>query len=82
VLIVALDVAIAILTTNMTVGLPGSENLGLGQVIGVWISAAAQLLLQVAYLIGLGAVIELVDRILWRLTPEAERRVRRSRRPA
>jgi hypothetical protein len=82
VVIVVLDVAIAILTNDQTVGLPGSQNLGLRLLIGAWISDAAQILLQVAYLIGLAVVIELVDRILWRLTPEAERRVGRSPRAA
>ena len=47
--------------------------------INFWISLAEQILLHVAYLIGLGVVVELLDRMLWRLTPEAERRPGRAR---
>ena len=62
-----------------------SERLGVASealrpmLISFWITLAQQILLHVAYLVGLGVVIELIDRILWRLTPEAERPTERAR---
>lgn len=76
VIIATLDVTLVILTKDKMVGLQLDAQARL------WISDVGQILLQVAYLTGLAVIVELIDRILWRLTPEAERRVRRSRRPA
>jgi hypothetical protein len=49
----------------------------------MFVETAVQLLRQAlystAYIAALGIVIELTDRILWRLTPEAERRGRKAR---
>ena len=76
-LIVALDLVTGM--SSYAKALSTSERLGVGRealrpvLINFWISLAEQILLHIAYLVGLGVVIELVDRILWRLTPEAER---------
>ena len=82
-LVVALDLATAML--SYAKALSASARLGIGSealrpvLIPFWISLAQQILLHVAYLIGLGVVVELVDRILWRLTPETERPAKRAR---
>src|ERR1700739_1226710 len=81
-LLVALDLATAMLSYSKA--LSASARLGVGKealrpvLIPFWISLAEQILQHVAYLIGLGVLIELVDRILWRLTPEAGRPGRRA----
>lgn len=81
--VVVLDISMGVfsytklLSSSVRLGV-GNEPLG-PMLISFWTSLAEQILLHIAYLIGLGVVIELVDRILWRLTPETERLAERAK---
>ncbi len=77
VVIFALDVAMAVIAGRLTATLPLAADAASRSTVSaeMIVQILRQALTTPAYLAALAVIIELVDRILWRLTPEAERRV-------